>query len=91
MTISKSGGIIKANVVLLTAPTSEMKSPKNGIASAKITEKIKMNYSKYFLWFKHIEDRKYNLSSLIFQQINSRKTTNTPQKSSITRNVSTVI
>lgn len=44
-TISKSGGIIKANVVLLTAPTREMKSPKNGIASARITVK---NKSKLF-------------------------------------------
>lgn len=59
MTISKVGGIINAKVVLLTAPTSEMKSPKNGIASAKITENIKNlisrceiqiyeNYSEYW-------------------------------------------
>lgn len=36
--------------MLLTAPTSEMKSPKNGIASAKITENIKNSVYRCEIW-----------------------------------------
>lgn len=44
VTISNSGGIIRANVVLLTAPTRDMNSPRNGIASARITVKKLWQY-----------------------------------------------
>ena len=52
-TISMIGGKRRASAVLLTAPTSDIKRPKCGIASARMTRKIYKVYANKY-WFLEI-------------------------------------